>query len=99
MSGGHFDYRQNQLLDIADEISEEIRTNDSTKDNGWGGTIGNQYSKETIDKFKEAAKELRIAQVKVQRIDWLLSGDDGEETFHKRWVEDLTQVEKENEFK
>jgi hypothetical protein len=24
-----------------------------------------------------------------QRVDWLISGDDGEESFHQRWKEEL----------
>lgn len=54
--------------------------------NGYG------YSKETIKEFKKAVKYLKKAQIYAQRIDWLLSGDDGEETFHKRLKEDLEKL-------
>ena len=37
-------------------------------------------------------KILNKAFVYVNRIDWLLSGDDGEETFHKRLKEDLEKL-------
>jgi hypothetical protein len=39
-------------------------------------------------------KVLRVAAVYAQRIDWLLSGDDGEESFLKRLKEELGQLEK-----
>jgi len=39
-------------------------------------------------------KVLKVASVYAQRIDWLLSGDDGEESFLKRLKEELGQLEK-----
>ena len=50
------------------------------------------YSEETIRQFKEAIRLLNIAGVYAQRIDWFLSGDDGEETFHERLKEDLSKL-------
>ena len=50
---------------------------------------GPEYSKRTIAKFRKAVKTLREAYVYAQRIDWLLSGDDGEDTFHRRLKHDL----------
>lgn len=51
------------------------------------------YSKKTLNEFKKAVKILRTAAVYAQRIDWLLSDDDGEETFHKRLKEDLKKLQ------
>lgn len=50
------------------------------------------YEPETIEEFCKAIKVLREAAVYAQRIDWLLSGDDGEETFHKRLKEELGKL-------
>ena len=36
-----------------------------------------EYSKETIKEFKKGLAILRKAYIYAQRIDWLLSGDDG----------------------
>lgn len=83
MSGGHFDYAQYKLEYIADEIRNLIALNNNQEAN---------YSDETIAKFLEADKMLRVAAVMVQRIDWLVSGDDGEESFHKRWDEDIKSL-------
>ena len=84
MSGGHFNYKQHDLLDIADDIGSAIFNNDSEKKNEWGDNIGNRYSPETLAEFSRAVKALKLAYVYAQRIDWLLSGDDGEDSFHKR---------------
>lgn len=94
MSGGHFDYKQYQLGYIADEIEEVIFKNDSDEKNEWGDTIGHHYSPETIAEFKTAVDLLRKCQIYVHRIDWLVSCDDGEDSFHKRLKHDLEKLEK-----
>ena len=43
--------------------------------------------------MKEAVRALKIAQVYAQRVDWLLSGDDGEESFLSRLEEELKKLE------
>jgi len=35
---------------------------------------------------------LRQAHVYAQRIDWLVSGDDGEDSFHRRLKHDLEKL-------
>lgn len=92
MSGGHFQYKQHQLEDIADDIEELILKNDSDEKNEYGDTIGHHYKKETIIEFTKAVELLRKAQVYVQRIDWLVSGDDGEDSFQKRLAFDLNKL-------
>lgn len=85
MSGGHFDHNQYHLDDIADKIEDAIRSNGK---NDWSN-----FSEETLDDFRTAISLLRVARVYVQRIDWLLSDDDGEDTFHTRLKEDLERLE------
>ena len=92
MSGGHFDYKQHYLLDIAEDIGSLIHTNDSTEKNEWGDQIGRQYSPETIAEFEKAMKVLKLAYFYSQRIDWLLSGDDGEDSFHRRLQAQLKEL-------
>ena len=48
-------------------------------------------NKETIKEFKKGVEYLKIAYIYAKRIDYLLSHDDGEETFHTRLSEDLTE--------
>ena len=92
MSGGHFNYKQHHLLDMADDIGSQILTNDSTEKNEFGDNIGNRYSPETIAEFEKAVKALKLAYAYAQRIDWLLSGDDGEDSFHIRLQAQLKEL-------
>ena len=92
MSGGRFDYLQYRIEDISSEIEHLIKTNDSQEIDDFGDKIGREYSPETIRKFKLAVFKLREAEIYAQRIDWLVSGDDGEDTFHKRLGDDLDKL-------
>ena len=92
MSGGHFNHKQHSLLDMADDIGSAILNNDSTEKDQWGSDIGRHYTPETIAEFEKAVKALKLAYVYAQRIDWLLSGDDGEDTFHIRLQAQLKKL-------
>ena len=81
MSGGKFDYNQYKIGYIAESIRAYMDRNDEG------------FNKKTLARFKDAVLALQIAQVYAQRIDWLLSGDDGEDTFHRRLEEDLLKIE------
>lgn len=52
------------------------------------------YTPETLQEFRSAIHQLRKAAIYAQRVDWLISGDDGEDTFHKRLKEDLEKLPK-----
>jgi hypothetical protein len=77
MSGGYFDYQQHRIRDIYESIEEYILKNKY------------EYSEETIKELKKAVNVLKVGYIYAHRIDWLLSGDDGEEAFHKRLKEEL----------
>jgi len=94
MSGGHFQYKQWEILNIADEIEQLVLDNDSNDLDEYGYTKGTHFSKETIDEFKIGLEVLRKAYVYAQRIDWLVSGDDGEDSFHNRLKGELDALEK-----
>ena len=94
MSGGHFNYKQYELGHMADEIEQLILDNDSEEMNAWGDKKGYGYSPETIAKFKIARMSLLLAQIYVQRIDWLVSGDDGEDSFHSRLDADFDALDR-----
>ena len=85
MSGGAFNHNDYHIRDIARQIEEIIRDNEERP----------VYDVETISRFRETVKLLYRADVMVHRIDWLISGDDGEDTFHKRIGEDLERLERE----
>lgn len=48
----------------------------------------------TLGTMKEAYRQLRIAEIYAQRVDWMISGDDSEESFHERLREELQAFEK-----
>lgn len=109
MSGGAFNYDQYKIGYIADEIESVIEKNGQKKserelkDEGWRDPdwykkypedlFHYKYPDEVIEKMKDAVKALKIAQIYAHRVDWLLSGDDGEESFLRRLDENLKKIE------
>ena len=47
---------------------------------------------EVIEEFKKGAEIIKLAQIYMQRMDWLLSGDDGEESFLERLKQDKEKL-------
>ena len=48
---------------------------------------------DVVEEFKKGLKILKMASIYAQRIDWLLSGDDGEDSFKRRLKENLDELE------
>jgi hypothetical protein len=92
MSGGHFNYKQYEIGYIADEIEHLIETNNSEEKDEWGDRKGYGFTPETISRFEMAVLYLKLAQIYVQRIDWLVSADDGEDSFHARLERELIDL-------
>jgi hypothetical protein len=90
MSGGYFDYNQYSVLRIAEKIEHVISINDSTEIDQWGDPVGFGLSNETIAQMNTALQVLRLAFIYARRVDWLLSGDDSEESFHRRLADELS---------
>ena len=99
MSGGHFDYIQFRIEGIAEEIIAIVDENDNTDKNDWGDDVGYHYPVEVVKRFEKAAHTIRRAGAMIHCIDWLLSGDDGEESFLSRWDEDVCHNPKQRESK
>ena len=103
MSGGYFNYNQYRITEIADEIERAIQKNgkEIPVEDRWASNehyekypedkFYHNYRDEVIQKFEDAVKYLRKAQIYAQRIDRLLSGDDGEESFLTRLNDDLKE--------
>lgn len=92
MSGGHFQYQQDSIMDIAEEIQNVIYNNDDESIDEWGGRRGRGYSPEVVARMQEGVRALKTAYVYAQRIDWLLSDDDGEESFLRRLENELGEI-------
>jgi hypothetical protein len=108
MSGGAFNYDQYKIGYMVDQIEETVvkngveKTPEDLKNEGWRDPdwykkypedlFHYKYPDEVIEKMKEGIEVLKRAQIYAQRIDWLLSGDDGEESFLRRLEEELNEL-------
>ena len=110
MSGGHWNYLQYRFTDVIEDIKHEIdksgkpKTKEELKEESWRGSDWYEkypeylnhykYPDEVIEEFKKGLELIEKAQIYMQRIDWLLSGDDGDESFIERLNEDLNKLKK-----
>lgn len=78
MSGGHYDYIQYRMEELADKIRRDAKRHDLSLD--------------IQDRFEAAALTVERAAKMVNRIDWLLSDDDGEDSFMRRWEQELPEA-------
>lgn len=94
MSGGYFEYEQYKIQMIADSLEDVILKNGKKREHKepWEDDYYREYSPEVIAKFKEGLELLRKAHIYAHRIDWLLSDDDGEESFFERLESDLSKL-------
>lgn len=80
MSGGHWDYDQNKVSNLVEDLEKSY------------DFIHQEYDVHTIAVLQHAMWHLRVAAVQIQRLDWLVSGDDSQKTFHKRLIDDLSEA-------
>lgn len=104
MSGGHFDYTQYHINNIADSIESELERQGKEKPKNELYFDREYYEKYPEEKYyythaeevqqemRNAIKILRQAAVYAQRVDWYLSGDDGSENFLKRLRDELNDI-------
>jgi hypothetical protein len=92
MSGDHFEGIEYRLDQVAEEIEEVVRTNASTEVDSYGDPLGRHYSEQTLSRLAEAIEALRRAKAYARAVNYLLSGDDSEESFHKGLEEALERL-------
>jgi hypothetical protein len=103
MSGGAFDYSQYKIREIHEEIQQELDQQGKEKiiegyfDKDYykkypSEKLGYVYREDVQTIFKEAIEILKKAEIYAQRIDWYLSGDDGEDCLVRRLKEDLSKL-------
>jgi len=81
MSGGHFgDYDYYKVSQFAYELEEEIQNN-NVKDEYY---FGHNCSPEVIEYLKEQLPKLRKMADIMRHIDYLYSGDHGDDSFMER---------------
>jgi hypothetical protein len=104
MSGGAFNYNQYKIREIYQRIEFELEKQgkEKSKEDLWmhreyyekypEEKICYIHSEDVQQIFKDAITALKKAEVYTQRIDWYLSGDDGEENFVSRLKSDLDSI-------
>lgn len=90
MSGGYFEYKQYELNAIADSIEQVIRDWEEKKMSEYDNIVKWDFRyPSTILELYNAMNICRKASIYAHRVDYLLSGDDGEENFHERLRHDM----------
>ena len=101
MSGGKFDYNQFNIKTIAEDIRYYLDKQGKVKDTDELFMSDDFYEKYPDEKYhykhpndvnmemEKAIRLLEIAYIYAHRIDYLLSGDDSDESFLSRLKEDL----------
>ena len=84
MSGGCWNYVQHQVQDVIDDLEHTLEVNEEC------------FSEDTLIELEVAIRFIKMAKVYIVRADWLLAGDDSEETFKERLSEDLKEVLRDN---
>ena len=105
MSGGKFSYKQWHIENIADQIEQEvILSGKPIPKQQWSyyerqefeethkHPMNYAYPDSVLRRMEEAVYALRAAAIYAQRVDYLLSGDDGEEYFEERLSKELSEL-------
>ena len=106
MSGGHWDNQQWHIDNIADGIEQEvIMSGKPIPRQRWEywqmehfkehpeDAVNYAYPESTLRRMEEAVYALRRASIYAQRTDYLLSGDDDEESFEERLKKELAELD------
>lgn len=80
MSGGTLEYSRWQLEEIVEQIGEEIAKGND------------EYTDDTLSRLRDAQIVIAKATIYLNRVDYLLSGDDDEESFKERLDSELADI-------
>ena len=102
MSGGKFAYEQYKIRQIWQEIQQELDKQGKEKEvEFWQKEYFEKYPEARFEEvyredvqqiFKDGIEALKKAEIYAQRIDWFLSGDDGEDSLVSRLKSDLDKL-------
>lgn len=81
MSGGYFDYGFTLVDDMSSRLFREIEKNGSQEKDEYGDPVGKGFSDETIKRVRQVARRLNFDAKMLREVEWLYSGDTGEEDF------------------
>jgi hypothetical protein len=80
MSGGSFDYAFGKLEMFADELETKL---DTTSENYWD----HGFSPDIIAEMRRVVAEARSFARVMHAVEWLWSGDTGEDSFKREMME------------
>lgn len=103
MSGGYFGLNIHYAIeDAIQSIDDVLKKNDEVKESDSDALYyyenGRPYfemNPEALEEIKKGLAALKIAAVYAKRIDYFLSGDDGDDSFLERLKEDLEKLKNE----
>lgn len=81
MSGGYFEYRCFEISDFAERLKDEIERNNEETTDSFGNPDIRGYGAEALSRLVEAQKIIETAGKLAREVEWLYSGDHGEESF------------------
>ena len=106
MSGGMFSYKQLHIDNIANQIEQEvIMSGKPIPRSKWGyyerqeyeethkQPMNYAYPESVLRRMEEAVYALKRASIYAKRTDYLLSCDDGEESFEERLKKELAELD------
>ncbi|MBW2654276.1 MAG: hypothetical protein JRC91_04875 [Deltaproteobacteria bacterium] len=78
MSGGSFDYEYSRISQFADELKQMIESNNRKDEFGYA----QNFNSKTIELLSTSQKIIATPASELAReVEWLYSGDHGEESF------------------
>ena len=82
MSGGHFDYLQNRLTDIVEQLESDIKYNDvSPSETSWDEPSGPQFGEEGLRYMKALCSLCQHVKTLLDAYDKAVCDDTSEEDF------------------
>ena len=82
MSGGHFDYDCFRISEFAENLKHEIDVNDDKTEDKFGDRRGYHFNINTLNRLTVAHRIIEKAGKLAKEIEWLYSGDHGEDSFN-----------------
>ena len=84
MSGGYFEYQQYHIQDIIEKLEEtKVKIENDEEYYQYG------RKQELLQEISKGLDYLNLAGIYTKRLDWLFSGDDGEDSFFERLEEEI----------
>lgn len=94
MSGGAFEYQSNIISQFAEDL--QYRLIQEKDDNEWFQPAEQMFSPETIKLLHDCQQIIKLAGDIAHDIEWLFSGDHGEESFIRLITKIANSPEAEN---